>query len=284
MVRPLLAALCLLAVATPALANDTALHPGSFGPEPVGGGLKGPESVIAMKAEHLTIRFGREATDVTVRFTFRNSLPKATARQLLGFPDIAAAQAESKRRDPGGDAPWYYPQSDVTGPMERLVTLVNGKPVPTKLQYGFVKEQAGAWRPATPKDGHLMAWHVVWVSFPSGKDVTVERRYRVKNGLNASGVTFFEYVTYTGGVWKGDIGQLTADVTLSDGLTVDDLIWKGRKLPKGLDSYPTGFHTRPDRSGWQVLSPTALRLTWRDFEPYLGSDRGGFVLSAPIKR
>lgn len=278
-----LAALCVIATAAPALANDTALHPGAYGPEPVGGGIAGKESVIAMKSEYLTIRFGRQATDVTVKFTFRNSLKTAKARQLLGFPDIAAAQAESNRRSPDGSATWYYPQSDVTGPMEKVVTLVNGKVVPTKLQYGFVTEKNGRWLPATPQTGHPMAYHVVWVDFPVGKDVTVERRYRVQNGMNVSGVSFFEYVTYTGGVWHGAIGQLVADVTLADGMTVDDLIWKGRKLPKGLSAYPEGFHSRPDYASWQIRSRNSLRLVWKDFDPYIGSTQGAFTLTAPTK-
>lgn len=274
-----------LTLGAPALANDTALHPGAHGPEPVGG-VVGAESVIRMVEEHIDIRFGRELTTVAVRFVFRNTMKQGTAKQLLGFPDIAAAQAESIRRDPKGEARWFYPMSDVTGPMRDVETLVNDWPVETKRQFGFVQEAPNSlgWKAGTPQNGHMMAWHVASVEFPAGKEVTVERRYQVQNGQQVSGVSFFEYVTYTGRIWQGKIGKLVADVTLADGLKVDDLVWKGRPLPKGVASFSDGFATSPDRSHWQVISPTRLRLTWKDFEPIVGGDRAGLFLSAPAKR
>lgn len=283
-----LAAWLALTVAGPAIANDTAMHPGAYGPEPVGGGITGKESVIRMVKEHLDIRYGRWASTVTVTFTFRNTLKNVTAKQLLGFPDIAAAQAESGRRDPKGEATWYYPQSDVTGPMTNVRTRVNGQVVPTKLQYGFVSNapNAAAWKPGSPQNGHLMAWHVAWVSFPPGKDVTVERRYTVQNGGTAVGVNFFEYITHTGNVWNGKIGELVADVTLADGLTVSDMIFAGRPVPKGVtySPVPDSLVSLPAYKEWQVLSPTKLRLVWKDFEPAIGGNRAGFQLTSPAAR
>jgi hypothetical protein len=272
-----------LVVEPQALANDTALQPGGYGPEPVGGGIAGKESVIEMAAEHLDIRFGKAKTTVDVQFVFRNTLKSTKARQLLGFPDIAAAQKESYKRDPKGDSPWFYPYSDVTGPMEGLETLVDDWKVPTKLQYGFVEDlpDGSGWKPSTPENGHLMAWHVVWVDFPPGKDVVVERRYTVKNGMNALGVSFFDYITHTGGIWHGPIGRLVADVTLADGLTVDKLIWPGDPITGegGSGPYPDNLTTRPAKAEWKVLSPTAMRLEWRRFEPRTQANRRGFMLS-----
>jgi hypothetical protein len=275
-----------LTLAAPVLANDTALQPGGYGPEPLGGGITGKESVIEMAGEHLDIRFGREKTTVDVQFVFRNTLKSTKARQLLGFPDLAAAQKESFKRDPKNEAPWFYPGSDVTGPMEGLETLVDDWKVPTKLQYGFVEDlpNGAGWKPGNPQTGHLMAWHVVWVDFPPGKDVVVERRYTVKNGMNALGVSFFDYITHTGGIWHGPIGRLVADVTLADGLTVNDMIWPGTPIPKqfGEGPYPDNLTTRPAKREWKVLSPTAMRLEWRHFEPRTDADRRGFMLSTRI--
>jgi hypothetical protein len=252
----------------------------------VGGGITGKESVIRMVKEHLDIRMGRQATTVTVTFTFRNTLKTGTARQLLGFPDIAAALEESSRRDPKGEATWFYPKSDVTGPMTGVSTRVDGRVVPTQVQYGYiaVEPEFPAWKPATPKDGLLMAWNVVWVSFPAGKDVTVQRRYTVRNGMTVAGVSFFEYITHTGHVWAGKIGELVADVTLQDGLTVNDVVWTGRPLPKGLVDVPDGYKTRPGHGEWQQRSNTTMRLVWKDFEPTLSGNRGGFQLTVPVAK
>src|SRR6187401_1860490 len=86
-----------LACVSPSLANDTSLHEGRWGPEPVGGSA-GPESPVRMVRETLRIEFGRKVTEVTARFTFRNS--QATAlTQEVGFPDVGAAETEQRRRD-----------------------------------------------------------------------------------------------------------------------------------------------------------------------------------------
>jgi hypothetical protein len=111
-----------------------------------------------------------------------------------------------------------------------------------------------------------MAWDVVAVEFPAGKDVTVERRYQVRNGREGADVAFFEYLVHTAGPWQGPIGRWVVDVSLADGLTVDQLSWA---------------QTRPGRGDWRVTSPTTMRLDWRDFEPTAGGARSAFVLAAP---
>ena len=104
-------------------------------------------------------------------------------------------------------------------------TFVNGVEQKSKLRYGWVKEIDGIDTPVEKpdKDTGLMAWHALEVTFSPGQDVTVERRYRTHSGEQVYGVHFFYYTTATGGVWQGTIGRLQADVTLKDGLKVDDL-------------------------------------------------------------
>ena len=62
----------LLALASTALANDTALHDGRFGPEPLDA-TNGAESAVRMEREHLEISFGAQFTEVHCTFTFRNT-------------------------------------------------------------------------------------------------------------------------------------------------------------------------------------------------------------------
>lgn len=277
--------LALALVALPAHANDTSLHDGAYGPEPVGGGLTGNESVIRMVREHLAIAFGREATDVVATFTFKNTLNE-TAHQQVGFPDFGAARAEAERRAKRGEHV-ETDGADLTGPLQGMVTLVNGKQTPAKLRYGFVKADPNGpgWHPGTPANGMLMAWYAVPVAFPPGKEVTVERRYRAPVGTNTLGLAFFRYVTHTGGIWHGTIGQLVADVTLKDDLKVSDLIWPGQRIPEGMGEgiFPAATATQPARAAWQVLDDTHLRLTWTNFEPRTQRDRAGFALFAPRK-
>lgn len=271
---PLLACLLLL-TPLPAIANDTALHHGRFGPEPVGGGFKGRESAIRMKAEKLTIAMGKVATTVTCRFTFENTL-KVQAIQLVGFPDEGAGLAEEVRRRREAM------ERDFMPPLRKVRTTVDGVEVAAPIKFGYVKTPASGegWVAAGPQDGWLMAWHAARVAFPPGKPVIVERHYETDNAENAIGARFFEYVTHTGGAWHGKIGELVAEVTLVDGLTVADLRWPGDAIPVGQGGgvYVAGMGSRPAKAGWQVLDPTHLQLHWRDFEPRVEKARSGFAL------
>ncbi len=257
------------------LANDTSLHDGRFGPEPLEGGAESP---VRMVAEHLEISFGYRDTEVHCTFTFRNTRQSGVVEELVGFPDVGAALQEMKRRDP--DKADVIGERVNTRPLRDLVTSVNGQRVATELKLGDGSKDAGkrdttVW--SWDRKTRLRAWHTMRVAFPAGEDVRVERRYAVRNGASALGVCFFNYTTATGAPWHGTIGRLQADVTLRDGITADQLVWPGTaKLT--IDLQPT-LGTWPARKEWQVLDPTHLRLVWRDFEPRTDPERRGFALS-----
>ena len=254
--------------------DDSSMNEGAYGPEPRGA-LSSDESIVRMESEKITVRFGKKASEVTARFVFRSAKPDAPARQLVGFPDFGAAFKEAERRDPKGDAPWQ-PHENVSGEIENLRTFVDNEEVPSKLDYGYiVDDEKVGWKPGTPKDGTLMAWHTLWVTFPPKTDVVVERRYRVPNGEMVGGIQTFFYTAVTGANWRGTIGRMDVDMTL-DGWTVDDLAWEGGKRPQVWESGP---YTSPGRKGWEILSPTHLRFTWDDFEPRDQSDRRDFTLA-----
>lgn len=255
-------------------AHDSAMNEGAYGPEPRGG-TQGDESIIRMESEQITVKFGRETSEVKARFVFRSYKPKEPARQLVGFPDIGAAYKEAARRDPNGEAPWQ-PHENVSGPLKDMHTFVNGKEVESKLDYGFIQtDEYVGWKPGTPKDGELMAWHTMWVEFPPDKDVVIERDYKVDNGEMVGGISMFEYITATGANWRGTIGQLDADITL-DGWTTDDIAWKTGGKKKQI--FDTGPFTAPDKKAWKIVSPTHLQFTWKDFEPRTDKDRRSFSL------
>jgi hypothetical protein len=279
MFRRTLLPLAFLATSLHLCANDTALNEGAYGPQPVGG-LHGPESVVRMESEELHIVFGKKWTEVDAKFVFRNTKKDTPAMQIVGFPDIGAAQIEARRRDPKGETVFAIEQeTPLSGVLHGMRTFVNGVEQKSKIRYGWVKEVDEIDTPVEKfdKDTGLMAWHALEVTFPPGQDVTVERRYRTESGQQVFGIHFFHYTTATGGVWQGTIGHLQADVTLKDGLKVDDLAWRGGKLPR-IQSYEGSLVTKPNRKEWQIVSPTEMRLVWENFEPRTEKNRRGFEI------
>ena len=165
---------------------------------------------------------------------------------------------------------------NVSGELRDMHTFVDGKEVESDLDYGFVQmTDDEGWKPGTPENGVLMAWHTMWVEFPPDKDVVIERRYKVDNGAVVGGIMTFEYITATGASWRGTIGQMDVDLTL-DGWTVDDIAWKIGGKKKQI--FGSGPYTDPDKKTWKILSPTHLQFTWKDLEPRTAKDRRGFSL------
>lgn len=259
------------------VANDTSLHDGRFGPEP----LEGGESPVRMVAEHIQVGFGYRYTDVHCTFTFRNTLKDRPVQQVVGFPDIGAAVDVFAR----GEGPNDYSTSDEvnTSPIRKMRTLVNSRPVKSRLkivsaQPGHDADGTVVW--SNNKRRGLRAWHTVRVTFPPGENVTIERIYTVQNGTSALGVAFFHYTTATGGVWQGTIGRLQADVTLRDGLTASQLVWPGMKVSEDrLEGDFAKYSTSPARKSWQLRDAKHLRLVWTNFEPRTEKNHRGFSLS-----
>src|SRR5687768_6606492 len=116
-------------------ANDTSLHDGRFGPEPLDE-VTGKESPVRMVAEHLKFEFGYKYTKVHCTFTFRNTLDSGSVEQLVGFPDTEAAENEVKRLEPEhADA---VGESPSVSRLENLKTRVNGRVVKSELKYNSV--------------------------------------------------------------------------------------------------------------------------------------------------
>ena len=252
-----------LFLASCAFANDTAIQDGGDGPAPLGGHA-GTESVIRMVREHLAISFGSKKTTVHATFVFLNTKRDAPARQTVGFPDRTAM---AKLPDS---------EIDLSGPIENLVTLVDGKEQKSRQLRAWVRERDGADEPAKAgeKGAFERIWHAIDVVFPVGKEVVIERLYQVPNGSSVASdpeVTF-DYSTATGGVWQGTIGEMIAEVTLGDGLTVDSLLWNG-SLGAGMS---------PKRDQWHIQSPTKMQLVWKDFEPRTEPNHRGFKIARPM--
>ncbi len=263
--------------------DDTALNQGSDGPFPAGG-VSGTTSVIQMVSEKIDIKLGKEFTDVDCHFIFRSKKKDAPAKQLVGFPDFGAAEAEDSRRraqDPEyAKRPEMF-EGDRGGPLQNVETYVNGQKRETELQFGWVSMRDGIYALAAQneEDAVLMAWHTVPVAFPPDQDVVIERKYRAPNGSQASAsqdrqVRLFYYTTATAAVWNGAVERMEVNVDFVDQLTVNDLFWKDPTGKQELGQSPC----EPDKDQWRILSPTKLQLVWENFQPRIDDNRREFML------
>lgn len=258
MKRPLL---LLLALILPVLGNDSAINVGSEDPGPLGE-FEGEESVIRMVSETIDIHFAKEESKVDCHFTFRSGKQGGDAKQVVGFPDM---EIDS-----------FQDQTGIT----KMETFINGEKVEARKERGWVaRGRSGLGKPPkeTTEEGlQIVEFYVVDVTFPPDKDVIIERKYTTGNGGDVMGRTTFDYTTLTGAVWKGNIGQADFHVTL-DGFTIDDLAFEDSKQRIPSRSQFTGW-CKPNLSEWTVVSPTELKMTWKDFEPAVHSTRRGISL------
>ncbi|MBK1834613.1 hypothetical protein [Roseibacillus ishigakijimensis] len=213
------------------LANDTAMHDGGAGPEPVGW-TSGEESVVRMVREEITVEMNPIDSAVHCRFVFVNEKKNGVATQQLGFPDITRSQQDG----------------DIMGAISEMRSFVNGQEVETSL---VSKELA---------DFGKQTWHVITAQFPPGEEVIVERRFRTANGATAGGPHFFGYTTQTGGNWHGRIAKGTFTVHLAEGMQAARLElepangWQRSEDGRRLQLVWTDFEPRTEvnRHYWSV--------------------------------
>lgn len=264
--------LLLLGLVFPALANDSGINSGGHGPSPMGE-FQGDESVIRMVAESIEIRFGKDESQVNCRFTFRSSKEEGEAKQVVGFPDFLDTETDK-------------------GQIHKLETFVDGKKVEARKVRGWfasgefeIPKSGLGEPPATLQEDQIQKadFFVIDVSFPADRDVIIERKYTADNGGNVDGSKTFSYTTLTGAVWKDTIGKAEFTVKL-DGWTVNDLAFEdGPQKNRPREQY--GTWCEPNKAEWTVVSPTELKMTWKDFEPAVHKTRRGIHLATwSVKR
>ncbi len=250
-----------------AWANDTAMHDGGSGPEPVGW-KKDVESIIRMVREEVEVEMNPYDSAVTCRFIFVSGKKDAPAVQFLGFPDITRSSEY---------------EGDTMGPLRDMRTFVNGREVKSNLVSKRL-ETDGTWTDLAEPDPPCETWHVVKVSFPPGEEVVVERRFRTDNGQTAGGPVFFGYTTETGGNWHGTIGHGKFIVHLAEGMQAAKLAtepaigWRrsddGRTLTLEWKNFEP--RTEPERTWWSVGWFPKDGVMSREDEPR-GSLKGVFA-------
>jgi len=169
-------------VAAPALGNDGVM--GGFSSDLVP--LETTD--VRMLAEDILIRDDGDAWDVTANYTFVNEAAKDVKLQV-GFPEYACEDESAAESEMCIKNPLAF---------EGMQTLVEGKPVKHRLG----KVQAD--HPWAPRLGRVWLYDV---KFPAGAERHVSHRYRVRQGYVSDGTRVGTYVTRTGALWKGSIGQ-----------------------------------------------------------------------------
>jgi hypothetical protein len=225
----------------PVVRND-----GAFGPMAYPLSLK-EKSIIRMEKEHLVFNFNSDYTTVKATFIFKNTDQQHSVTQLTGFPDVALGQqkAQALGKNPGS----YYHTGVTDSVLENLETFLDGKKVPSDLEYGYVSN--ADWAPGTQDDGDYIAWYVIQMVFPPGGRKILERHYKCSNG--GRDCPTFTYIVHTGGGWHGTIGELKADVILDKGVLVDNV---------DLDP-PSGW--------WEQTGKNSYSTDWKDFDPRVNS-------------
>jgi hypothetical protein len=282
-----------------ALANDTSLNVGVDPPR-----LLGEDLVpVRMAAEHITIHFGQERSQVEVEFTFHN-LTDTELDCWAGFPDedllyryvwsagagskddmTAVDELAEKFRVSGGF------DSETAGHVENFTawTRLAGAPpsanaaLPWKvlriesLASSLPKQQAepsvaGAWAPEDVNS--LLVCRAFQLHLEPGKDLVVGHSYDTATGSNVESQSLFQYQLVTGRNWQGTIGEATIDIYVDEGLDGGKLFFGAPELPP---YYPV---TVPGKTELKRVAPGHYQVVWRDFEPE--GDKGWvFLATAP---
>ncbi len=281
MVRRLagLAATCILAfLCATASADETLMNLGMNPPRPV----RGESKYIRMKAERLRFYFSWDETRVEAEFELEN-LSDSGESLMVGFPDDALVRAymtsltDEEALEKGISWEYeHYVYLDVAGvkPYRDFTTWV-GTPdnVVKGTVYKFEKRDEtailkgeailpGAEWSDEYAQGEVALWHCTKLTWQARETVTIGHTYTADNGEHGLGYgqPFYDYLLATGGNWAGTIGRAEVDLYLEGGMTFEDLALGDPPCP-GCDD------ANPQLDGWEVVSPTHLRLVWEDFEP-----------------
>jgi hypothetical protein len=181
MMRFIAVACVLLCLPVSVLANDTAVEGigGSWQP------LKGEHRSVSMTRERVRMDVYRTYYQATADFEFHNNGPATTV--LMGFPETGYGDVPERR----------------TTAFSNFTTAVDGRRVPVLRQ--------------TSHDSmfNYKAYWVKRVPFTRNQTRRVRVRYRAPVGMAASlGLERFAPYSFTGGNWRGSVGEASLTVTM----------------------------------------------------------------------
>lgn len=279
-----------------ALANDTSLNVGVDPPRMLGEDLL----PVRMAAEHISIHFGKERSQVEVEFTFHN-LTDTELDCWAGFPDEdllyrylwSAAAKDGTDITPVDELAEKYRvgygyESDSAGHVEHFKawTRPAGQPVSAnvELPWKILRIESLASSLPNPQDepavsaawspedaNSLLFCRAFQLHLEPGKDLIVGHSYDTATGSNVESQSLFQYQLVTGRNWQGTIGEAVIDVFVDAALDDGKLFFGAPGLPP---YYPV---TVPGKNEFKRVAPGHYQIVWRDFEPE--GDQGWIYLA-----
>jgi len=274
-----LAAMCILAfLCATASADETLMNLGVDPPQP----LRRECKYVRMKAERLRFYFSWDETRVEAEFDLEN-LNDGREMLTVGFPDDALVRAymetltneEALQKGISWEHEHYVyldtagvkPYRDFTTWVDAPDNVVEGtvykfekRDEARKIESGTLSTEAewsGVWT-----KGEVALWHCTKLRWEPHETITIGHTYTADNGWIGVGCgqPYYYYLLATGANWAGTIGRAKVDLYLEGGMTIEDLAL-GDPPCAGYDD------ANPQLDGWEVVSPTHLRLVWEDFDP-----------------
>lgn len=283
--------MCFGLAPSPGLANDTSLNLKVSPPQLLGeGGVP-----VRMQAEHITLHFGKERTQVEVEFTFRN-LADYPVDCWAGFPDEDLLYRYIAQQLAGGvsedelfnkfDVDDQFIYGNISGDIQNFTAWTSAAGASaderTPLPYELLRIESlsstalpeafpqGEWT-STPGGGSLLLCRAFALHLEPGQELTVGHSYDAATGSNVESQALFQYQLVTGRNWQGTIGEALIDVYLSADLADAGLFFGSTELP---DYYPV---TTPGQAELKPVAPGHFQARWRDFEPE--GERGWIYLA-----
>jgi hypothetical protein len=238
-----LAALCLFALATPALANDGEFYGEGATVYPIN------NADISMDKEVLRIEQMGPPGDyvhhwqITVDYVFRNTSAKAVTVQM-GFPEKCQRLVDDFDAIENNEGPWCKQPA-----IRDFIAEVDGRRAKVTVK--------------TPKEGEPGALkgqsfdriHTFKVKFAPGQVKKIHHTYAHNGAITSPFTSHVDYITATGALWKGAIKDFDFTVVIKqDFARVKQRQFDGNPFPA-----PTSKQAVDGQTHW--------RWQLKDFEP-----------------
>ncbi len=165
-------------------ANDTAMGGTSTDLVPL------QSSAVRMVSEDILIRVDGDHWEVSADYVFLNGSQQDVELQV-GFPEHRCGPVPGE--EDFGDCVAERPLD-----FESMKTTVDGAAVE------HTQGQLDRKHPWAPRLGTVWLYRA---RFPAGREVRINHRYRVVQGVDSAGAKLGYYVTRTGATWAGSIGR-----------------------------------------------------------------------------
>jgi len=213
---------------------------------------------VALAKEDITLRLRGDKWSVVARYVFKN--PDASPHRVtMGFPEHACAVDDE-------DCPKNM--------FSRMKTSVRGR---------RVRHRQGSLR---PEHAWAKLLGPVWlydVAFEPRETVEIVHEYAMEPGGSITGAAWVDYITRTGALWAGTIGEATFTFILPQQAMLLAMV---PEVPVSVTREGDKIHVVFTHSGWEPEHDLTLHYALTDVMlPWtIGEEPGGFDWDLAMKR